>query len=56
MIEFDVRVGTPGLHDVGSFVRANARPTLPPPDLFARYEKGAFWEDRTQVPNTVRIV
>jgi len=56
MIEFDVRVGTPGLHDVGSSVRANVRPTLLPPDLFARYEKGAFWEDRTQVPTTVRIV
>ena len=56
MIEFDVRVGTPGLHDVGSSVRANVRPTLLPPDLFARYEKGAFWEDRTQVPATVRIV
>jgi len=56
MVEFDARLGTPGLHDVGSAVRANARPTVLPPDLFARYEKGAFWEDRTQVPAMVRIV
>jgi sulfotransferase len=56
MVEFDMRLGTPGLHDVGSSVCANMRPTLLPPDLFARYEKDAFWEDRAQLPTTVRIV
>jgi sulfotransferase len=56
MIEFDARLGTPGLHDVGSSVRARSRPTVLPPDLFARFEKDAFWNDPSQLPNTVRIV
>jgi sulfotransferase len=56
MIEFDTRLGTPGLHHVRSGVRAEARPTLLPPDLFARFEKDAFWQDPAQLPSTVRMV
>lgn len=56
MIEFDVRLGTPGLHHVGSRVRAHERATILPPDIFARFQKDAFWEDRTLLPPTVRIV
>ncbi|HXQ52430.1 MAG TPA: sulfotransferase [Stellaceae bacterium] len=56
MVEFDIRVGTPGLHDVGSAVRARIRPTVLPPDLFARFERDAFWDDPAQLPNTVRMV
>jgi sulfotransferase len=46
MIEFDLRLGTPGLHHVGSSVRALARTTVLPPDLFARFEREAFYCDR----------
>jgi sulfotransferase len=56
MVEFDIRLGTPGLHDVGSAVRARSRPTVLPPDLFTRFERGAFWEDPEQLPKAVRIV
>jgi sulfotransferase len=56
MIEFDVRLGTPGLHHVGSAVRPEKRPPVLPPDLFARFERDAFWDDPTQLPTTVRIV
>ena len=55
MVEFDVRLGTPGLHDVGSAVRARSRPTVLPPDLFTRYERDAFWQDPAQLPTTVRM-
>ena len=56
MIEFDLRLGTPGLHHVGSSVRALARTTVLPPDLFARFERDAFWEDPMLLPKAVRIV
>ncbi len=56
MIEFDVRLGTPGLHHVGGSVRAVKRPTILPPDLFARYERDAFWDDLGRLPAGVRIV
>ena len=56
MIEFDQRLGTPGLHDVGRSVAARERPTILPPDLFARYERDAFWQDLKLVPPTVKVV
>ncbi len=56
MVEFDVRLGTPGLHDVRSVVQARTRPTVLPPDLFARHERDAFWQDPAQLPKTVRMV
>jgi sulfotransferase len=56
MIEFDQRLGTPGLHDVGRSVAARERPTILPPDLFARYARDAFWEDLTLVPPTVKVL
>ena len=56
MVDFDMRLGTPGLHEVGPSVRATARPTLLPPDLFARYERDAFWEDAAQLPRSVRMI
>src|SRR5208283_882288 len=36
MIEFDLRLGTPGLHDVGRTVEARVRKPILPPDLLAR--------------------
>jgi sulfotransferase len=56
MVEFDLRLGTPGLHEVRSAVRARERPTVLPPELFSRYEALAFWQDPSQLPRAVRIV
>ena len=56
MIEFDMRLGTPGLHEVGRSVEARERPTLLPPDLFLRYQKDAFWEDPKLLPPTVKLL
>jgi sulfotransferase len=56
MVDFDARLGTPGLHDVGPAVRPRTRTTVLPPDLFSGYERDAFWEDLTQIPRSVRIV
>jgi sulfotransferase len=55
-MEFDARLGAPGLHAVGSAVRATSRQTILPPDLFARFEADAFWQDPAKLPTTVRIV
>jgi sulfotransferase len=55
-MEFDARLGAPGLHAVGSAVRFIPRQTVLPPDLFARFEKDAFWQDPAQLPPTVRVV
>lgn len=55
-VEFDARLGMSGLHDVGSAVRALPRTTILPPDLFARFERDAFWDDPAQLPPTVRVV
>jgi sulfotransferase len=56
MIEFDQRLGTPGLHEVGRSVQARERRTILPPELFARYERDAFWEDLKQLPTTVKLI
>ena len=56
MVEFDVRLGTPGLHEVGRAVHARTRPTVLPPDLFNRFAGDAFWEDPKNLPTTVHIV
>jgi sulfotransferase len=56
MIEFDQRLGTPGLHDVGRSVEARERQPILPPDLILRYQKEAFWEDLKQMPPTVKLV
>jgi len=56
MIEFDMRLGTPGLHEVGSAVRPRERKTVLPPDLFARYAADAFWDDLANIPPSVRVI
>jgi sulfotransferase len=56
MMDFDARLGTPGLHKVGRRVSARARSTVLPPDLFSRHSGDAFWDDPRQVPPTVRVV
>lgn len=42
---FDMRLSTPGLHDVGRVVRKDARKTCLPPDVFARFAP-PFWRDQ----------
>lgn len=54
--EFDARLGTPGLHRVGRTVKATARETILPPDLFRRYENDNFWTDPALNKRGVRIV
>jgi sulfotransferase len=43
--EFDTRLGTPGLHRVGSRVRQTSRRSILPPDLFQKFESESFWRD-----------
>lgn len=56
MIEFDQRLGTPGLHAVGGSVQANRRKTILPPDLFAHYDQDEFWKDPAKLPPSVRMI
>ena len=51
-----MRLGTPGLHEVGPRVRAAPRRTVLPPDLFARFAGDAFWEDPANLPPSVRVL
>jgi len=55
-LEFDARLGAPGLHTVGSRVRSVPRPTILPPDLFHKFDNDSFWERSKEMPETVRIV
>lgn len=54
--EFDKRAGTPGLHDVRPSVQALPRPTLLPPDVFARFTNDAFWQHPQNNTQGVRIL
>ena len=54
--EFDARIGAPGLHSLGPVVRANARPTILPFDLFKRYEAFTFWDKPDEMPKGVRVI
>ena len=56
MIDFDIRLGTPGLHHVRGRVHAEKRATVLPPDLFERFERDAFWNDPARLPPAVRIL
>lgn len=46
-VDFDMQLGTPGLHTVRAKVEYRARPTVMPPDLFEKYSKLSFWGDRS---------
>ena len=41
--DFDRRLGSPGLHTVRRQLRADPRPTILPPDLWALTENDSFW-------------
>ncbi len=55
-LEFDARLGAPGLHTVQSKVRQVTRRTILPPDLFRKYEVEAFWERKGELPDAIRVV
>ncbi len=54
--EFDARLGTPGLHDIGQRAAASSRETILPADLWARYEPASLWRDPDINKNNVRIL
>ena len=54
--EFDRRAGTPGLHTVRCKVKAEARKTLLPPDLFQRFANDAFWRNAKGLPRGLNII
>jgi sulfotransferase len=56
MVEFDKRLGTPGLHSVRREVKFETRETILPPDLFSRIVQSAFWDDQEQLPKGLRVV
>ncbi|MEI8316129.1 MAG: sulfotransferase domain-containing protein [Verrucomicrobiota bacterium] len=55
-IEFDKRLGTPGLHSVGSSVLQMQRRSILPTDLFKRYEAFSFWQRPDEMPAGIRVV
>ena len=55
-IEFDKRLGTPGLHSVGSSVIQIQRRSILPTDLFKRYEAFSFWQNPDEMPAGIRLV
>jgi sulfotransferase len=55
-LTFDMRLGAPGLHVVGSKVRVTRRATILPPDLFKQYDAGSFWERPGELPDNVKVV
>lgn len=55
-VEFDKRLGTPGLHSVSSSVCQIHRRSILPNDLFKRYEAFSFWEKPEEMPAKIRLV
>ncbi|GLQ98262.1 sulfotransferase family protein [Dyella mobilis] len=54
--EFDLRTGTPGLHDIKRRVAHEPRESVLPPDLFRRFENDSFWKQAENNPRGVRVV
>lgn len=54
--EFDVRLGTPGLHTIHKAVVSVERQTILPPDLWRRYERDSVWSDPAFNVKAVRMV
>jgi len=55
-LEFDARLGAPGLHALSPSVRAVSRKTVLPPDLFERFSQDAFWDIPKRLPKSVRLL
>ena len=54
--DFDIRLGSPGLHTVSGPVHATQRKSVLPPDLFRRMEPDTFWLDAKNNMRDVKIV
>jgi sulfotransferase len=54
-VEFDARIGMPGLHRVGKRVEAKKRTTILPPELFNQNDR-EFWEMPGQNPRNVKVL
>ena len=55
-LEFDARIGAPGLHAVGSRVKYTPRATVLPPDLFSKLSNDDFWERPREYPEGLRVI
>lgn len=55
-VEFDQRLGTPGLHSVGASVIKIQRRSILPTDLFNRYQAFSFWEKPEEMPQGIRLI
>jgi sulfotransferase len=53
---YDRLLGLPGLHGVRGRVQFVERTTILPPDLFKRFETGAFWLQDQESPNRVKVI
>jgi sulfotransferase len=54
--DFDLALGTPGLHTVRRKVEWVERPSVLPPELFNRFAEDAFWRRPEANPRDVRII
>jgi sulfotransferase len=54
--EFDLPIGSPGLHTIRRKVEFIERPTILPPELFARFEGDAFWMNPQMNINNVPVI
>lgn len=54
--EFDLKAGTPGLHQIRPKVAKQPRNTVLPPDVFNRYVNDAFWLDPKRARNEIKLV
>lgn len=55
-LDFDDRVGVPGLHALPQPGDAVSQRTVLPADLVSKYHADAFWERPNEMPSTVRLL
>lgn len=55
-VEYDARIGLPGLHSVRRGVSLDEHPVTLPPDIVHTYSNWAFWELRDENVNGVTIL
>lgn len=54
--DFDLILGTPGLHRVEGPVKFTPRESILPPALFQRFARDAFWKDQNRNIRGVRVI
>jgi sulfotransferase len=55
-LDFDSRLGAPGLHALPDLRCVNPQRTILPSDLVSKYDADAFWERPNEMPSTVRLL